>query len=46
MNREKIVDELTQTIINRRTTLKILIKLDKKIRNLHTKLIKIYEEKE
>ncbi len=33
MNKEKVVDELTQTIINRRATLKELIRLDTKIKN-------------
>ena len=42
MNQEKVVDELTQTIIDRRATLKKLIMLDNKIRKLHTKLIKMY----
>jgi len=42
MNQEKVVDDLTQTIIDRRATLKKLIKVDNKIRKLHTKLIKMY----
>ena len=42
MNKEKLIDELTQTIIKRRVTLNVLLKLDKKIRKLHTKLIKMY----
>jgi len=41
MNKEKVVDELTQTIIERRATLKELIKLDTKIRKLHSELIKM-----
>ena len=40
MNKNKLIGELTQTIIKRRVKLKVLIKLDKKIRKLHTKLIK------
>ena len=44
MNQEKVVDELTQTIIKRRATLKKLIKLDTKIRKLHSELIKIHKK--
>jgi len=46
MNIEKVVDDLAKTIIKRRDTLKELIKLDTKIRKLHTDLIKIHNEKE
>ena len=45
MNQEKVVGELTQTIIDRRVTLKKLVKVDNKIRKLHTKLIKMYSGK-
>ena len=43
MNQEKVVDDLTQTIIDRRATLKKLIKLDNKIRKLFDDIIKIHK---
>jgi len=44
MNKEKVVDDLAKTIINRRATLNELIKLDNKIRKLHSELIKIHKK--
>ena len=43
MNKDKVVEELTQTIIKRRDSLKELIKLDTKIRKLFDELIKIHK---